>query len=641
MVNRQSLKKEVGLVVFLALLSLFFVYVYKSALLSEESIFQQIENSKTKEYGQIFKNFTEHLRDFHNIKTKQELFEFMSNRHKRHVCTNSLAMLNTDEVKYLYILQKDSKGRFRFLLDASKDDKAHFYQKFDVEDNAYKEIYKTKKPQVINQTDIENLYLTFLYPIVINGQVVAVASVDISTQFKKDISNTMAYFKILFKFLIVLIFLVIVVVTVYIFYYYFSRKKLFTDPLTQIFNRNYLEEIKSSLNLNNYAIAMLDLDKFKVINDTYGHKAGDYVLLESASIVKKSLRDNDIVIRYGGEEFLIFLYVRGNIQSAIKICDRIRNSIQKHSFIFEEQDMLVTTSIGLNTTPFEAKDLADAIKLADAKLYLAKRNGRNQVVASTLKDKDIELEDSKIKDISFVKKALTDERVVCYFQPIYDIDTKKIIKYEALVRIIDIDGSVISPFFFLPHIEHTNIHFRLTKEIFRICFEQIRKTGKPLSININYSDLINLDIENLIIENLKDDKQLSSKVTFEILESDEIENIELFTKKIKLLHSLGASVSIDDFGSGYSNFKTVLDMEANYLKIDGTLVKNIDKDEKSYKVVKNIIQFAKDAQMKTIAEFVHSKEVYDKLVELNVDFVQGYYICEPKPQMLNETQLFK
>lgn len=641
MVNRQSLKKEVGLVVFLALLSLFFVYVYKSALLSEESIFQQIENSKTKEYGQIFKNFTEHLRDFHNIKTKQELFEFMSNRHKRHVCTNSLAMLNTDEVKYLYILQKDSKGRFRFLLDASKDDKAHFYQKFDVEDNAYKEIYKTKKPQVINQTDIENLYLTFLYPIVINGQVVAVASVDISTQFKKDISNTMAYFKILFKFLIVLIFLVIVVVTVYIFYYYFSRKKLFTDPLTQIFNRNYLEEIKSSLNLNNYAIAMLDLDKFKVINDTYGHKAGDYVLLESASIVKKSLRDNDIVIRYGGEEFLIFLYVRGNIQSAIKICDRIRNSIQKHSFIFEEQDMLVTTSIGLNTTPFEAKDLADAIKLADAKLYLAKRNGRNQVVASTLKDKDIELEDSKIKDISFVKKALTDERVVCYFQPIYDIDTKKIIKYEALVRIIDIDGSVVSPFFFLPHIEHTNIHFRLTKEIFRICFEQIRKTGKPLSININYSDLINLDIENLIIENLKDDKQLSSKVTFEILESDEIENIELFTKKIKLLHSLGASVSIDDFGSGYSNFKTVLDMEANYLKIDGTLVKNIDKDEKSYKVVKNIIQFAKDAQMKTIAEFVHSKEVYDKLVELNVDFVQGYYICEPKPQMLNETQLFK
>jgi len=641
MVNRQPIKKEIILVIFLTLLSTFFVYVYKAVLSSESKIFHQIENAKIKEYSQIFDNFTNHLKKNHNVKTREDLFNLMLNRQHRKVCENSLSLLNTDEIKYIYILQKDSKGRFRFLLDASKDDKAHFYQKFDVEGKAYEKIYKTKKPQVINQTDIENLYLTYLYPIIINNQVVAIASVDISTQFKKDVSNTMAYFKVLFKFLIILIFLVIVVVTVYIFYYYFSRKKLFTDPLTQIFNRNYLEEIKSSLNLNNYAIAMLDLDKFKVINDTYGHKAGDYVLLESASIVKKSLRDNDIIIRFGGEEFLIFLYVRGNIQSAISICDRIRKNIQEHQFIFEDQEMLVTTSIGLNTTPFEAKDLNDAIKLADAKLYLAKRNGRNQVVASSSKDKDVVLEDTKTKDINFVKKALNDERVVCYFQPIYDVHKNKIIKYEALVRIIDTDGSIISPFFFLPHIEHTNIHFRLTKEIFRICFEKVKKTQQPLSININYSDLINVDIENIIVENLKGNKDLASKVTFEILESDEIDNIELFTRKIKLLHSLGATISIDDFGSGYSNFKTVLDMEANYLKIDGTLVKNIDKDEKSYKVVKNIIQFAKDAQMKTIAEFVHSKEVYNKLVELNVDFVQGYYICEPKPEMFDETQLFK
>ncbi len=641
MVNRQPIQKEMGLVAFLVLLSTFFVYVYDAVLSSEEKIFNQIEKAKIKEYTQIFDNFTNHLKNNYDISSKEDLFLLMAKREDRKACENSLSLLNTDEIKYIYILQKDKKGRFRFILDASKNDKAHFYQKFDVEGQEYEDVYTTKKPQVINQEDIQNLYLTYLYPIIINDEVLAIASVDISTQFKTDIAETMAYFKVLFKFLIILIFLVIVVVTVYIFYYYFSRKKLFTDPLTQIFNRNYLEEIKSSLNLNNYAIAMFDLDKFKVINDTYGHKAGDYVLAKSAFVIKNSLRDNDIVIRYGGEEFLVFLYVRGNVKSAFNICERIRKNIAKESFVFDEQEILATTSIGLNTKPFEAKDLNEAIKIADTKLYLAKKNGRNQVVASMSQGSKAIIENNKTKDIHFVKKAIIDERVMCYFQPIYNIKTGEIVKYEALVRILDTDGSVISPFFFLPYIEYTNIHFKLTKEIFRIAFQTAKSYKKSISININYSDLINKDIENIIISNLKENQDLAKHITFEILESDEIENLELFTSKIKLLHSLGVKVSIDDFGSGYSNFKTVLDMEANYLKIDGTLVKNIDKDEKSYRVVKNIIQFAKDTQMKTIAEFVHSKEVFDKLIELDVDFVQGFYICEPKPELVDKTQLFR
>ena len=134
---------------------------------------------------------------------------------------------------------------------------------------------------------------------------------------------------------------------------------------------------------------------------------------------------------------------------------------------------------------------------------------------------------------------------------------------------------------------------------------------------------------------------IASRVTFEILESDEIDNITLFKEKINLLHSLGAKVSIDDFGSGYSNFKTILDIEANFLKIDGSLIKNIDKNEKDFKVVKSIIHFAKEANMQTIAEFVHSKEVYKKLQELNVNYMQGYFIAQPSAELSSKNELFK
>jgi EAL domain-containing protein (putative c-di-GMP-specific phosphodiesterase class I) len=241
----------------------------------------------------------------------------------------------------------------------------------------------------------------------------------------------------------------------------------------------------------------------------------------------------------------------------------------------------------------------------------------------------------------FVQSAIFEDRVICSYQPIYDYKTDKVIKYEALVRIIDNGGSVIPPFLFMPNIEHTNIHYKITRLIITIVLDKFEKNNACVSINLNYSDLINQDIEDLIEQRLKNNPALASRITFEILESDEIENIELFTTKIEKLHSFGSHVSIDDFGSGYSNFKTVLDMKADYLKIDGSLVKNIDKNEKDFKVVKNIIRFAQDTNMKTIAEFVHSKEVYDKLIELDVDYMQGYYIAPPNSKLLNEEEIFK
>ena len=635
---RHFKKQSILLPSTLILLAIFFVYVYKSAISSEEKIFQKIQESKIEEYSQIFHNFNEYLIHVHNVTNKQEFFTLLSNPKKRDLLVNFLSIINTANVKYLYVLQKDKQNRFRFLLDASKEDKANFYQKFDVSADEYSQIYTTKKPQIIKQKNIDTLYLTYLYPIIANNEIIGVASVDMDIKIHNDISTILTPFKTLFKILIALIFLVATITIIQIIYYYKSKKKLFTDPLTKLFNRNYLNEIHSTLNMNNYAIAMLDLDRFKVVNDTYGHEAGDFVLTTSARIFKESIRDDDILIRYGGEEFLLLVHTRGKNKSALEICERVRSNIGQHSFIYENQEILVTLSIGLNLKPSEEKSLNDSIKVADTQLYIAKKNGRNTVVANSKKPDQKPVQNAK--DINFVKRALEESRVVCYFQPIYDYKKREIFKYEALVRIIDTNEDIVQPMQFLPHISHTNIHFKLTKHILKQCFAMSQQYDKSISINMNYSDLINDEILDIIKISFSENTNLASHITFEVLESDEIDNIELFKEKIKLLHSLGATVSIDDFGSGYSNYKTLLDIEANFLKIDGSLIKNIDSNDKDYKVVKNIIQFAREAGMRTIAEFVHSKAVYDKLIELNVDYMQGYHIAQPNSKFIEKEELF-
>jgi len=386
---------------------------------------------------------------------------------------------------------------------------------------------------------------------------------------------------------------------------------------------------------------MLDLDKFKVINDTYGHKAGDYVLSHVSTIFKKSIRDSDILIRYGGEEFLLLINNRDSEKLKMTICERIRANVAKENFSYDGDDIKVTLSIGIHKHPSLEKNLQEAIKIADKMLYEAKRSGRNRVVVYDEKLNSHSSSSSSSKYLSFVKEALAEDRVTCHYQPIYSHHTGEIFKYEALVRIISKDGKVIMPMSFMPQIKLTNVHYKLTQRVLSTVFEKFKDNQKLVSININFSDLIHPDIEESIVKALKSNHNLASRVTFEILESDEIENIELFKQKIHLLHSLKAKVSIDDFGSGYSNFKSVIDIEANFLKIDGSLIKNIDINSKDFKVVKSIVHFAAQSNMQTIAEFVHSKEVYEKLLLLDIDYMQGYYISKPEPHLVLKEELFK
>ncbi len=632
-------KKELFLFFLLILLALFFIYVYQYIAKTKEDIFTRIEENKIEQISYVLKNIEEDLIESNNIHTSKELVALLSQDGVREEYEHIISLLLTSNVKYAYILYKDKKNKFRFLLDASKSDKANFYQKFDVVNPKYYEIYKTKQPQIIKQHDIENLYFTYLYPITnIDNEVIGIFNIDVTTNIQEIILDLIEPLETFFVILIIFIFLLMIMTIMQTAHYFITRKKIFTDPLTKLFNRNYLKEITPMLNLQNYSVALLDLDRFKSINDTYGHKVGDYILAESSKVFKESIRDNDILIRYGGEEFLLLINSRNSDESTYKVCERIRKNINKKLFHYDNYELRVSVSIGLHKHPSMEKDLQEAIKIADQMLYIAKKDGRNNVM---LYDEKSTKTISSSKNIEFVKQALHDNRIICHFQPIYDHNTKKILKYEALVRIINTDGNILYPGEFLPELKHTNIHYKLTQKILSLVFEKFKDNNFSVSININFSDLINPDIQETITKALQNNLNLASRITFEILESDEIDNIELFKEKIDLLQSLKAKVSIDDFGSGYSNFKTIIDIEANYLKIDGSLIKNIHINEKDYKVVKSIIHFAQQSGMKTVAEFVHSEDVFKKLLELEIDFMQGYYISKPLDTLIEEESLFQ
>jgi len=605
--------------------SLIFLYLYNYIGTIEKTIFTQIEKNHITHLNITLKYLaTDMLND---VAKDGNLLDIIKDKDIRISQEKKLNSLISKNVQYAYIIFRDKHGKYRFLLDGSTKDKAHFYQRFDVENpKIYDKAYVTKTPQIIIHKKMQNLWLTDIYPIVYKNHTIALISLDTTTHLEYSILKLIQPIKHFFMLLIIFVMLLFLVGIINTIYSIRVQKKLFIDPLTQLYNRKYLAEIEPKLSLNKYAIAMLDIDHFKVVNDTYGHKAGDYVLQECSRLFQENVRESDIIIRYGGEEFLCFINKRAKDKenNAYMVLQRLREAIKNNSFIYDNIKIACTISIGLENNPEKEKNLGEAIKKVDQMLYIAKESGRNRVQVSydTYQEKTI-------LDINVTRDAIENDMVVCQYQTIYNPYKNQVLKYEALVRLKKKDGSLIYPDNFLPALKHTNVYFKLTKQILRINFNRFKQRNDAVSINLSFNDIMNEDIIKFITKELQEQKELASRITFEVLESDEITNVEKFQTQLKKLHLLGCEIAIDDFGSGFANFKMVLDIEADILKIDGSLIKEINENEKVYMVVKNIILFAKDVGMKTIAEFVSSKEIYDTLLKLDIDYMQGFYIAKP------------
>jgi len=232
--------------------------------------------------------------------------------------------------------------------------------------------------------------------------------------------------------------------------------------------------------------------------------------------------------------------------------------------------------------------------------------------------------------IKMVKKALDEYKILSYFQPIINNKTQKVEKYESLVRLIDDDSNVISPFEFLDASKRGSYYNKITQRVLENSFEILKSIRTELSINLSTLDIERKEMRELIYSLLENNKKDRNRLVFELLEDERVKDftsVKLFIKKVK---SMGVSIAIDDFGAGYSNFERLLEFEPDLLKIDGTLIKNIITDEYSQNVVETIVAFAKRQNIKTIAEYVENKEIFDYLNNLGVDYSQGYYFGKPE-----------
>ncbi len=613
---------------FLVAIFIIILMSYFSTLYIEKNVESKILEISTNDVFEITNNTSKEIKDI--LKNKQIHIDLISNQNdnlfKR--LDEKISLLKTKNIKYAYILYVDENNIFRFLADASKGkEKAKINQKFDIDSQEWIDAYKNKKPTVIKHDFLDELSITYLKPIELQNNTLLLA-IDFSIKKIDEISSTIYQIKVFLLSFWILISCLLVVLIYQTFKFYKAKKISYIDRLTGIYSRNYLQDNEMFLTLKDYIICAIDVDYFKKVNDTYGHTVGDDLLIQITKTIENEIRSKkDIFIRYGGEEFCLLIKKDHKTDNyPLELIEKIHQKFRDKKFnISRNEQIPITISIGINTTPKKQRNFISAFKLADIALYNAKNKGRN-CIEIYRENRD----DSHFLTIDDIKDAISNQRVVAYYQEIIDeneLGGKR--HFEALVRIIK-DGQIYLPEKFLPTIKDTFISTKLTKELLQIIYNKLRSTNELLqiSVNITQQDLTNETIIN-ILKSYAKEENIASKIALEIVETDEILCYENITQTIMNLKNLGYKIYIDDFGSGYSNFIYLAKINADAIKIDGSIISTINSDELSYLVAKNIMNFAKEANIDVIAEYVSTKEIYDTVKSLGIHKFQGFYFSKP------------
>lgn len=542
--------------------------------------------------------------------------------------TDILETLNFGSVKYIFIAKKEN-DRYFVVLDASKTERMPPFtpiQFLPEEEKLINEVINQKATRLNSHQDIDTIGITLYKPFLKDKELLGVLIIDFSLKKLREISSMLEVIKksIIFLITVSIVSLNIIIISTFLAVY--NRKRSIIDNLTGVYNRNFLEELQGIIDLHNYTVALIDIDFFKKINDTYGHDVGDKVLKEFANLLQKSIRKEDIIIRYGGEEFLL-LFKKGRDSSVetINALERIRESVQELTIFITDKDYLkITVSTGMNLSTDKMRDLDEAIKKADIALYKAKARGRNRI---EVYDETTQNKENVLK-VSQIKQALEENRVLCLYQPIVDIKSGQTKHFEALARIIAPDGSFITPYQFINVIENTFLYTQLTKEVIEYNLKMLeRYQNIKISINLKPADILNQSTIDCLL-NIADGN-VRRRLMLEIVETEDILTYERVLEVVERLREKGFLICVDDFGSGYSNFVYLLKLKVDYLKIDANLIRNIHNDVVSREVVKMINDFCKKMRIKVVAEFVENEHILETLKTIGIEYGQGYYFSKP------------
>ena len=411
------------------------------------------------------------------------------------------------------------------------------------------------------------------------------------------------------------------------------------DALTNLINRREferrLEQAAEDANVNNkiHTLCFMDLDKFKAVNDTCGHVAGDELLKQISSLIHSKIRETDTFARIGGDEFGLLL--NGcPVEKAVDLAEIILKSVEDFRFHWDNKTFKIGVCIGIVTLNNKSGTLKEILSAADTACYLAKEQGRNRIHIYETDQAALQKHHNEVNWLNRINDALDKNNFVLYFQKISAINSDCNDHYEVLIRMIADDGSTIPPSAFIPaaerfdvmtSIDHWVIHHTL------MIMQEPRYKDLHLSINLSGQSLGDKKFMQQCINQIENSQVNTNKLCFEITETAMITNLTNAIRSVSILRDLGCKLSLDDFGSGLSSFAYLKNLPVDFLKIDGSLIRGLENDSSNITMVESIIHIGHSMGLKTIAEYVENKAILNIVQSMKIDYVQGYGIARPVP----------
>lgn len=423
------------------------------------------------------------------------------------------------------------------------------------------------------------------------------------------------------------------------------------DPLTGLVNRREFEQRLEEVLLiaktepQKHSLCYLDLDRFKIVNDTCGHGAGDELLRQVTALLRSQVRATDLLARLGGDEFGLLLY-NCSPKQALAIANSLRQSLQEFRFIWDDKTFTIGVSIGLVAIDPDTPNLTNALNAADAACYVAKNTGRNRVHIYQSDDREVARQHSQIHWVAKLTKALEKNRFCLYYQPIISLapDRSAWEHYEVLLRLHDETGTLVSPMIFIPAAERYHLMQNIDRWVIRTLFasqgeyyrenwNRCQQKGERCmySINLSGASMVDDQFVDFLHEQFAAYRVPPQVICFEITETVAITNLSRARKLIHEVKNLGSCFALDDFGSGMSSFAYLRNLPVDYLKIDGDFIKDIVEDATDLALTEAINHIGHVMGLQTIAEFVENNTILEKLKVLGVDYAQGYGIAKPRP----------
>jgi diguanylate cyclase (GGDEF)-like protein len=416
------------------------------------------------------------------------------------------------------------------------------------------------------------------------------------------------------------------------------------DPLTGLKNRREFESrLQHALELTHatgttHAVCFLDLDRFKVVNDTCGHVAGDELLRQLGQLLPAKVRSADVVARLGGDEFGILLQNCGP-SDALQVANGVLKAVAGFQFVWGTHVFDLGVSIGVVVIDSHFRRIAQVLSAADTACYAAKDGGRNRVVLYQEDEAAAARQRSEADWVARTRRALVDERLFLEAQPIRPLLPRSVEPphYELLVRMRDDSGRAVPPGAFLPTVERYNLSVRYDRWVISAALRWMQENQASLArlsrffINLSRDSVMDTSTGAFVRHAAAEAGIDPRRLGFEVSEKIAIGNLTQSNQLFGELRRAGCAVSLDDFGSGVSSFAYLKALGADFLKIDGTVVGNISLDKVDYAMVRSITEIGHVMGKKVVAESVESDAVLEKLGEIGVDYAQGFGVGEPRP----------